>query len=389
MISRKLQVLLLSGVMVFETGCGAIYNLIPGRGMNDGYPAINQDQTEGAFAYDASIVSAFTEGGYYYELLTDTGKFAYVNIYNALCAVGKANFVTDSKETIETAFKSVMYDHPEIYYVQGYSIESMRSGSDLSVTFDPMYTRTIELIEQSKGEIDAYRSDVALSIGDATTDFDKAKAIYDYIVLNTSYSIEAVETDNIYSVIHNGISVCEGYSKAYQLLMHDAGIECTVVTGNVRATGVAHMWNAAKLDGEWYFFDPTWGDINFENDEQAPEVRYDYFAATTSQIVGTHIIDTDFKLPDCHSVQDNYFIHENMYVTDQTSEDQIAELLSPLAEGRVVSFMCSTESVYLKLKDRLVSQGLIALYSGGSQHNVGYAANDSLFTLSFWLQHKK
>ncbi len=385
MIGRKLQVLALSAAMALESGCGMLNNLIPGNGSGNDIITTTSNAAESA-SYDISIVDDFDNGGYYYDLLTQEEKYAYINIYGALCKVVDAEFVTDNKETIEDAFKSVLYDHPEIYYVQGYSVESNRQGDKLYVDFEPMYTRTIELVEQSKQEIETYRENIGSLLDGAKSDFDKVKVIYDYIILNTSYSIDAVETDNIYSVVHNGISVCEGYAKTFQLLMQDAGFKCTVVTGNVRSTGVAHMWNAAVLDGEWYFFDPTWGDMNFENDEQAPEVRYDYFAATTSQIVSTHIIDTDYKLPDCHSVQNNYFIHEDKYVTDQTPEDKITELLTPLADGKVVSFMCSTESVYLDLKKRLVNNGLISVYAGDTDFNIGYAANDSFFTLSFWLQ---
>ena len=54
----------------------------------------------------------------------------------------------------------------------------------------------------------------------------------------------------------NGIgeSVCEGYSKAYTMLLAKAGIESYLVSGN------NHMWNLVKIDGEYYQTDVTWDD---------------------------------------------------------------------------------------------------------------------------------
>lgn len=51
--------------------------------------------------------------------------------------------------------------------------------------------------------------------------------------------------------------VCEGYSRAFQLLCHKANIPCVLVSG------AGHMWNYVQVDpsdSRWYAVDTTWND---------------------------------------------------------------------------------------------------------------------------------
>lgn len=56
--------------------------------------------------------------------------------------------------------------------------------------------------------------------------------------------------------------VCEGYSKAFQLLCHKIGLKCITVSSKT------HMWNMVQLeDGSWYYVDCTWNDPNINYDD--------------------------------------------------------------------------------------------------------------------------
>lgn len=52
--------------------------------------------------------------------------------------------------------------------------------------------------------------------------------------------------------------VCEGYSRAMQLLCQKAGIGCVVVDGETHAG--PHMWNYVRIGSNWYGLDITWND---------------------------------------------------------------------------------------------------------------------------------
>lgn len=104
------------------------------------------------------------------------------------------------------------------------------------------------------------------------SDYDKAKAINDYIILNVRYDRENYAQNTIPSscytalgAMQNGVAVCAGYAKMFQELCMQAGLECTYVTGD--SIGGYHAWNQVKVDGKWYNVDTTWNDGDYERHE--------------------------------------------------------------------------------------------------------------------------
>ncbi len=103
----------------------------------------------------------------------------------------------------------------------------------------------------------------------------KARAIYAWVTLNVAY----VDSTDVYAlwatpehlkrqspdrVLHNRTAVCQGYANLYCALMNEAGLACEVVSGLVKNEAgevgpIGHAWAAARIDGEWRLFDPTWG----------------------------------------------------------------------------------------------------------------------------------
>ena len=59
-----------------------------------------------------------------------------------------------------------------------------------------------------------------------------------------------------YGALVNKEAVCEGYAKAYKLLLNAMGIECDVVIN------AEHAWNVVQLEGKWYLVDVTNDDTN-------------------------------------------------------------------------------------------------------------------------------
>ncbi len=132
-------------------------------------------------------------------------------------------------------------------------------------------------------------------LANGMSEFEKVKAIHDYIVNNTKYDSENYNNDTVpdssYSpmgVFVQGVAVCQGYAYAFDLLCKNAGIECEVVTGT--ADGGGHGWNQVKVDGKWYNIDTTWDDpISYVNGVRVDVLRYDYFLISDSQMYKDHI----------------------------------------------------------------------------------------------------
>ena len=77
-------------------------------------------------------------------------------------------------------------------------------------------------------------------------------------------------------------AVCEGYAKAFQLLMNAAGVANAYIIG--LGNGGGHAWNMAQMDdGYYYYFDVTWNDSTSSDK---------YFAAGETSFSKNHTPNT-------------------------------------------------------------------------------------------------
>ena len=99
-----------------------------------------------------------------------------------------------------------------------------------------------------------------------TTDMTQARqaeALYTWLTEHVRYDFRyygnpgemPYESITAYGALQNNLAICGGYAQAFQLLLEQAGIPCITVTGQLG--GENHMWNLARIDGRWRYFDPT------------------------------------------------------------------------------------------------------------------------------------
>lgn len=132
--------------------------------------------------------------------------------------------------------------------------------------------------------------------------YERELAIHDRLVEQTAYdeSQSQPQIHNLYGVLVNRLAVCDGYSKAFQYLLYQAGVPCLFVTG--QSQGEGHAWNLVQLDGAYYHVDITWDDPVYNGIREADKpVFYGYFNVTTAQIREDHTMDAEnYPLPDWH-----------------------------------------------------------------------------------------
>ncbi|MCL2035372.1 MAG: transglutaminase-like domain-containing protein [Oscillospiraceae bacterium] len=177
------------------------------------------------------------------------------------------------------------------------------------------------------------RETVSRITGPGMSEYDKAKAAFDYIIQTTSLT-EPIglelwrvrgENDPLPSFVENrslsvllfGVGMCEDYAAALTSLLLGMGIEAQYVPGLTFAADgrgfTDHAWVIAKIDGEWYHLD-----VQLEqNITRRETIRYQYFMKSDATMLSSHrwgqnMIDTglmtldqnaeiarDFKHPDC------------------------------------------------------------------------------------------
>lgn len=104
------------------------------------------------------------------------------------------------------------------------------------------------------------------TVTDDMTDMEKVKALHDKLCSITTYDTEDVKAEKNHvdvSVFLNDSTVCEGYSRALNLMLHEAGIESCYVNTET------HAWLIVKLGDHYFHVDPTWDD--------GDEINYNWF----------------------------------------------------------------------------------------------------------------
>lgn len=137
------------------------------------------------------------------------------------------------------------------------------------------------------------------------TDFEKVKAVNDWIVNNTKYREDTQASPHAaYSLLAHGEGVCQAYALTANRLFDEMGIESVYVTGIAWTRGpeidpIDHAWNLVKLDGEWYHLDTTWNDPVHQSGIDV--LSYGYFLKSDAAMSVDHAIDNRITYPEATS----------------------------------------------------------------------------------------
>lgn len=347
------------------------------------------------FDDEAALEQKLSADRYYaYGTLSQEERRIYRAIYDTLFDFGeKRAMPTLDADMIDKVFTCVLADSPELFYVKGYNlIRYERGGVVEKMAVSGLYTMTKDDSVIHQGRAEGYVDTCLAGMPQTEDDYEKIKYLYEYIIKNTEYDLDAENGQNYLSVFENGRSVCQGYATAMQYLMIRSGLFCTLVRG-ITNSGENHAWNLVKSNGDYYYVDVTWGDMSYDlkaDEEMAelpvmPEVSYEYLCVTTEDINLTHTLETVFPLPECTARYDNYFVRKGNYFTE-INEDQLSCVFNDAyvnGEG-AVTIKCSSAFLYEDMKAFLTSDGKVFEYLNG-QGNVNYVCLDNLNELIFYI----
>ena len=144
------------------------------------------------------------------------------------------------------------------------------------------YSFTYKTSAAQEAEVDAEVARLVTVLGlkdDSKSDYEKVKAIHDYIVENVEYDYDSYygytsdyrETYAGYGAIVNHLAVCQGFAAMFYRLSIEAGIDARLID----SSEIGHAWNIVQLDGLYYLMDCTW-DENTKLDNYFLRGKYDF-----------------------------------------------------------------------------------------------------------------
>lgn len=271
---------------------------------------------------------------YYYNRLTNTEKNAYVNILSEL-----GNFKTKieipilTQNQLTSVFFALLYDNPEVFHL---SRVCNLSQTGKRCYFNASYCMTKEEYEKKLTLLKAKVDEIASEITVGEDEFETELEIHDYVVQNCAYRNSTDETAKLeestaYGALVNGFASCEGYAKAALMLFDKLGIESYLISGkstNRTENMESHMWNAVKINDEYYNLDLTWNDPIKEDGTDEP--RYIYFNITDEELSKTH---SEYENANsCTAVTDNYYVRTDR-LFEKYNKDTRAQIAVDLSDN--------------------------------------------------------
>lgn len=253
-----------------------------------------------------SLVSGLSESGYRVTCSFFDGQTEPTMIGNK-----SASTPYRTQNTTYTAYYDfVDYEEKEAGYVyasdQNFLYTTVSTSEELfwavqsGVTprFESTTCRAYKIYDKAKDALDVI-------IEDGMTDYEKVVSIFDWISLNTTYDYNAyIECSSSdvnpmqYACYYlegvfldeQGLSVCDGFSKAFSLMCNMEGVDCARISG-LASSGYnygGHAWNKVKLGNSWYMVDITWGE-QFDDSTKIEQVSHYYFLIDHRDFEDSHI----------------------------------------------------------------------------------------------------
>lgn len=157
------------------------------------------------------------------------------------------------------------------------------------LSIKPEYYSTAEEEEQVSKRVEEVIE--SLRLAEDASEYDRAKAVYDYICENVNYDTVHRHThgsghvqSTAYGALFYKTALCQGYSVLCYRLLKELGVDNRIITGmaNAGKTPERHAWNIVKIGDRYFNLDVTLGDVN---------ESYDYFLKSDADLPGNHVRD--------------------------------------------------------------------------------------------------
>ena len=168
---------------------------------------------------------------------------------------------------MEEIYQIFRYSNPQYYFLKSayFKMQRMDGAYGIAACVYPAFATGSSRDSATKkvqGQVSSWQS----KIDACSTDAQKVKLIHDLIIdkveynqtlYNNNFKNEDTQySQSAYSVFCTDLTVCAGYSQAFEMMCNGSGIDTIAVTS------ADHEWNKVRIDDSWYNVDCTWDDVS-------------------------------------------------------------------------------------------------------------------------------
>ncbi|WP_283124454.1 transglutaminase domain-containing protein [Angelakisella massiliensis] len=251
---------------------------------------------------------------YYYSHLAKAEQAIYRAMLDGISSLS-LSFAVPKAEL--TALNSILFrlrlDHPEIFYVTGFSCRIHPDASCVTMLPDYLFDRS-KVREHQKALSTRVRrlADGAKNMSEV----EKEQYIHDFICRNIRYDkLKKAYSHEIIGPLGQGVGVCEGIAKTVKILCDALGLWCIIAISEAapdKGIKYRHAWNIIRLKGQYYHLDATFdGTLTGED-----LLRYDYFNLDDRWIFRDHQ-PVLFPVPACTDSAQSYYRSRKLSFTKE------------------------------------------------------------------------
>lgn len=325
------------------------------------------------------------EWNFHYEQLDTAMQSSYDLLYAGMDTYADEIVLQDvDEEQMQLLFRSILEDHPELFYV--HTQYQYRVYADGSLSFYPAYDFDEEERDSMLQQMNALSEEIVAKAPDEEE--ERAAYLYAYVIEHMAYANNERD-QQMDSFFFQGESVCAGYAKAYQYLMQKAGLRCTTISGEWIDDSLvqgdnsrAHAWNLVYLDDDWFYVDTTSGDII----DYGPHTCYQFFLLSTQE--AQPIYAPSIEVPSTKAPEKNYFQKHHLYLEKYDEEVLQCSIKRMKEQGDGVIELRTKPDEVNALKAQLLENNRIfhlLAQQGIYADTLGYAQFDALGSLEFYL----
>ena len=269
---------------------------------------------------------------FFYDALDENEKGCYLAMYTAIQKEEECCEIPHvSSAQAQAAYAALLADRPDVYWTRDYWYQECENG----VVFQPEYLFTLA----ERGAADSRMTEALKTLErdvDGLDEYEKARTLFERTVQWVAYEETAENGQTLYGALLQRRAVCAGWARLYQYLLARQGVETAYIEGTVE-DGARHAWIAAKIDGEWAYFDPTSAGTQQTQPPpgcRPPPCQYAFFGMTDADLTALgYKAAAHLALPAATSLSNTYYSRTGNLLSTYDRADVEERLAAAVCAG--------------------------------------------------------